>query len=198
MSRMSVKQGRPRDPRLDAAVLAAAEALLVKEGFGALTFDAIAARAGTSRPSLYRRWANRTALVTDLLIRRFGTDPAPNHGSLRADLLSLQRGQMAFFEDPVTRAALLGVLSDLSSEPATAKRFHEAFMSPRRASTAIIFQRAVKRGEIANATEDWRPIFDILTGPLLLRSTLPALGPIDEALLNATVDSAIALLSRRA
>lgn len=195
---MSVKQGRPRDSRLDAAVLSAAEELLLTHGFGALTFDRLAAAAGTSRPALYRRWANKTALATELLIARFGTDPAPNLGSLRADLLAVQSQQLAFFEDPLTRAGLIGVLSELAAEPEAATRFHEAFMAPRRVSTAEILHRAVARGEITEYPKDPQPIFDILTGPLLLRSILPGLGPIDQTLLDATVDSVVALLDTRA
>src|SRR6476661_2247849 len=66
--------GRPRDPSLDGAVLAAAADLLGETGYRALTMDAVAARAGTSKTAIYRRWDGKTSLVVDVLAARL---PAP-------------------------------------------------------------------------------------------------------------------------
>src|SRR5262249_39630713 len=55
--------GRPRDPRIDAAILRAAADLLVEIGYSNLTMAAVAERAGTTKTALYRRWSSKAELV---------------------------------------------------------------------------------------------------------------------------------------
>jgi AcrR family transcriptional regulator len=59
--------GRPRDPALDEAIILATRARLVQDGYSRMTIGDIAADAGVSRPTLYRRWNNKFELVTDAL-----------------------------------------------------------------------------------------------------------------------------------
>src|SRR4051812_2744989 len=59
--------GRPRDPALDEAIILATRARLVQDGYSRMTIGDIAADAGVSRPTLYRRWSNKFELVTDAL-----------------------------------------------------------------------------------------------------------------------------------
>ncbi|HEX7825290.1 MAG TPA: helix-turn-helix domain-containing protein, partial [Mycobacterium sp.] len=55
--------GRPRDPRIDAAILGATADLLVEIGYSNLTMAAVAERAGTTKTALYRRWSSKAELV---------------------------------------------------------------------------------------------------------------------------------------
>jgi AcrR family transcriptional regulator len=59
--------GRPRDPALDEAIILATRARLVRDGYSRMTLGDIAADAGVSRPTLYRRWNNKFELVADAL-----------------------------------------------------------------------------------------------------------------------------------
>ncbi|WP_214401301.1 TetR/AcrR family transcriptional regulator [Pseudonocardia lacus] len=59
--------GRPRDPALDEAIILATRARLVRDGYSRMTLGDIAADAGTSRPTLYRRWSTKFELVADAL-----------------------------------------------------------------------------------------------------------------------------------
>src|SRR3954464_5473646 len=59
--------GRPRDPALDEAIILATRARLVRDGYSRMTLGDIAADAGVSRPTLYRRWNNKFQLVADAL-----------------------------------------------------------------------------------------------------------------------------------
>jgi len=189
---MSVKLGRPRDAALDQAIAAATERLLVEHGYAAVTIDRVAREAGTTRTAVYRRVSSRVALVTAAMIDRYGTDPAPDTGDLRGDLIELQGRQRTFFEDPAVSAALTGVLGDIRDNPELGAAFHERFMAPRRRSTAGILQRAADRGEIEHV-RDTGLVSDLLTGPLLLRTVLPLIGPIDDALIAATVESVLSV-----
>ena len=75
---MTNEQGRPRDARIDAAALDAAAALLLEVGYADLTLAAVAARAGTSRPAVYRRWPTKAHLVHEAVFRGDDLDaPAP-------------------------------------------------------------------------------------------------------------------------
>src|SRR5262245_61430035 len=59
--------GRPRNPALDEAIILATRARLVQDGYSRMTLGDIAADAGVSRPTLYRRWNNKFELVADAL-----------------------------------------------------------------------------------------------------------------------------------
>ena len=59
--------GRPRDPALDEAIILATRARLVRDGYSRMTLGDIAADAGVSRPTLYRRWDTKLELVADAL-----------------------------------------------------------------------------------------------------------------------------------
>jgi AcrR family transcriptional regulator len=181
--------GRPRNSSLDAAIAAATESVLLADGYAAVSIDRIAKLAGTTRAAVYRRAKSRGELVVGLLIRRF--DPAPDSGELATDLRLVQELQAAFFADPVVQAGLAGILSDIRSDPGLAAVVFERFIAPRRQSVAAMLDRAARRNEIAPVADAAR-ISDILTGPLLLRALIPTIGPIDDVLIDTTIDAAFA------
>lgn len=190
-STASARVGRPRDTRLDSALLAATADLIAERGYSAVTLQAVADAAGTSRPALYRRYTDLADLVASMLMERFGLDPgAEDLGGIEAELLAIQQHQRELFNDVVMRKALPGLLADLARSPELARQFHERFLGPRRLSTASILERAVLRGEIAPGTDpEW--LCDLITGPMLMRALVPTLGPIDAELVRLTVRSAL-------
>jgi AcrR family transcriptional regulator len=103
--------GRPRDPQKDVDVLQATRELLVEQGYQATTIVAIARRAGVGAPTIYRRWPRREALIEDAA---FGhTEPAAvpqPTADLRADLRAWVLTFLNQLADPVTRAAMPGLL----------------------------------------------------------------------------------------
>ena len=187
---MSVPRCRPRDTTFDTAIANATEAVLLSYGYGAVNIDRVAKLAGTTRAAIYRRAKTRGELVVGLLVSRFGVDPAPDSGSLREDLRLIQELQRNFFNDPVIQAALAGVLSDAHADDDLGAVFYERFMAPRRASVAAMLARAAHRGEIPLPAQP-SVVSDLLTGPLLLRAVMPPIGPIDDILLDATVEAAL-------
>lgn len=185
--------GRPRDTRLGRALLDAACELLAEEGFAGTTLEAVARRAGTTKPALYRRHRNRVELVVDALVDRFGDDLTRDTGALRGDLEDLQRHQLAVFGDPVVRGAVTGLLDELRGDEESAAVFVQRFLAPRREATAHILERAAERGEIEPCTDpDW--ICDLVTGPLMMRAFLPGLPPLGPGILEQTVEAALGAL----
>src|SRR3954453_461410 len=86
-------RGRPRDPRRDKAIYDAVLELLAEVGFDRMSLDAVAARAGVSKPTIYRRCPDgKAALVAAAVAFRREAKPAtPDTGSLRGDLLAMVR-----------------------------------------------------------------------------------------------------------
>ena len=80
---------RRRGEALEGAILDAAWTQLVEGGYPSFTFESVAARAGTSRPVLYRRWANREELLIAALRKHWFSQPieVPDTGSLRDDMI---------------------------------------------------------------------------------------------------------------
>jgi len=187
---MPARRGRPRDNALDTAITDATASVLLSDGYAAVNIDRVAKLAGTTRAAIYRRAKTRGELVVGLLVSQFGSDPAPDSGQLRRDLQLLQQLQRDFFSHPVIKAGLAGVLSDFTADDNLGTVFYERFMAPRRRSVVAMLARAVDRGEIA-PVEHPDIVSDLLTGPLLLRAVLPAVGPMDDALLAASVDAAM-------
>ena len=104
---MSKDQGRPRDARIDRAVLDAAAALLHEVGYADLTVAAIADRAGTSRPAVYRRWPSKAHLVHEAAFRDADTTETLRTGVLEDDLRDLVRRTAGLLASPLARLAVL-------------------------------------------------------------------------------------------
>lgn len=183
-------RGRPRDTALDTAIANATEAVLLSHGYSAVNIDRVAKLAGTTRAAIYRRAKTPGELVIALLINRFGIDPAPDSGNLREELRLVQELQREFFTDPMVQAALAGALGDMRDDAELGGAFYQRFMEPRRRSVAAMLTRAADRGEIPRPAHP-EVISDLLTGPLVLRAVLPAIGSIDDALVSATIEAAL-------
>ena len=85
------RPGRPRDPGYDKTILDATLEILFDKGYAGLTIDGVAARTGVGRPTIYRRWSSKPALVIAALTQSVGLSPTPDTGALRDDLLAFQR-----------------------------------------------------------------------------------------------------------
>jgi AcrR family transcriptional regulator len=109
--------GRPRDPRIERAALAAVRALLSEGGYAAVTVAAVAERAGTTKAALYRRWPALPHLVHEAafpgelaLEMHLGAD-------LATDLAGVVRGTRDALCTPVAAAALPALLAEVQTWP---------------------------------------------------------------------------------
>jgi hypothetical protein len=109
--------GRPRDRGIDEAILRATAELLVSVGYAALTLAAVAQRAGTTKTALYRRWSSKAQLVHEAAFPAPVTTLIPESGDLTTDIRALIAGSRSIFTDPVTRAALPGLLGEVGADP---------------------------------------------------------------------------------
>lgn len=142
-----VRRGRPRDTRVDEAILSAAVDLLAEAGFARLTMDQVAARSGASKASLYLRWPNKTALVAEAIRRRSRVVPeVPDTGSLREDMLGFLRALLR--AKPAAQRAVAAVLGEIHSNPELHKAWRAGTAGALTACCRQIVQRAVARGEL--------------------------------------------------
>jgi AcrR family transcriptional regulator len=145
--------GRPRDSRIDHAILAATRELLAEAGYAALTMDAVAARAGIGKAAIYRRYATKQEMVFAAAVHGRKLRIPADTGSLRGDLTQLIAVIVASLNGPVTAAALPGLFSDVAADSALAARFAETFIAAEQAHIAEVLDRAVRRGELAHQPE---------------------------------------------
>ncbi|MEU4311144.1 TetR-like C-terminal domain-containing protein [Nocardia sp. NPDC024068] len=109
--------GRPRDGRIDAAIIAATRELILQTGYPALSLSAIAARAGTTTAAIYRRWSGKAQLVHEAVLSA-ETIPTPDgSGDLREDIRALVETVRAMFDRPEVRLALPGLIADTVASP---------------------------------------------------------------------------------
>jgi AcrR family transcriptional regulator len=164
--------GRPRDARHDDAILEATLEILRDRGYGGVTIEGVATRAGVGRPTIYRRWPSKPALVVAALVRsaRLAV-PLRNTGSLRRDLIAVQRHQVELMSAPEARRVTAGLVADLADDPELAETYVTQYLAPRRATVWQVLQRGVDRGELA-ADADFAFIYDLLVGPLFMRAVV--------------------------
>lgn len=161
------RPGRPRDAGADDAIMDAVVELLTEVGFGGLTIDAVAHRAGVGKATIYRRWDGKEQLVLDALAAGRIPVPQPDTGTLRDDLLAYYL-PLADIEAQQGAVRLMPALAaEAAVDPDLADRLH-AFVSDRRAPVAGILRRAQERGEV-NDDVDIELVVDLLTGAIMYR-----------------------------
>ena len=141
------RRGRPRDPDVDAAILTAAVDLLDEAGFARLTMDQVAARAGVGKASLYLRWPNKLALVSEAIQHRSAVVPeVPDTGSLRQDMLTFLRALLR--RKSAAQRAVAAVTGEIASNPELRRAWRQSVTATLSACMRSIVEHAIKRGEL--------------------------------------------------
>ena len=168
---MTSKQARPggRSARVQQAIHEAVLALLQEQPREALTVPLIAARAGVTPSTLYRRWGNLPSLMADVDLQRLRPDQPPEDtGSLRGDL---ERWLEHYVDDLAStpgQAMLRDALA--ATDPGCAVRCTE----PTRERLELLLERAHRRGEPAPTLD---VLLDGLVAPLIYRTLFGAERP---------------------
>jgi AcrR family transcriptional regulator len=140
--------GRPRSERVDDAILAAARAELAAHGYARMTVDAVAARAGVSKPTVYLRHPTKAELATAAIASmRVRPRPEPT-GDLRADLVAHLRLLRAGLERPNGMTMLGTVLAEEHDTPELLALFRERLVAPRRRELRAVLEAARDRGQL--------------------------------------------------
>jgi len=170
--------GRPRDPRIDAAVLGAAADLLAEVGYANLTMAAVAERAGTTKTALYRRWSSKAELVHEAAFPVAPTALTTPEGDIGGDVRAMVAAARDVFTSPVVRAALPGLIADMADDADLHARVVSRFVG----LFGVVRDRldhAVARGEV-HADVDPQRMIEIIGGATLLRLLLDPGGSLDD------------------
>jgi AcrR family transcriptional regulator len=175
------RPGRPRSAEAHQAILGATLQLLVENGFAGLSMEGVAARSGTSKATVYRRWASKVELVVEAL-NLLSAMPAgtPDTGTARGDFLELTQ-QVFAVADPRLPILMPRLMAEAVDHPELYTAVMDNMVKPRRAILAEILSRGVQRGEL-RADLDVELAIDLVLGPLIYRVILAGadLSPVRE------------------
>ena len=182
--------GRPRDEQASEEILGAAVALLTEQGFGSVTVDAVAQRAGVSKATIYRRWPTKEALLLGAAHCLSGGPPeVPDTGSLREDLRVLLVSFTTVLGEGLPGEILPELVAESTRRPEIRALLAE-FAAERRQRWNVVLARAEARGELRPGL-DREVVVDCLTGPLFTRLLVTG-KPLDAALAGQVVDVVLA------
>ncbi len=177
--------GRPRSAACDRAILEAALTEYAARGLEAMSVDAVAARAGVGKATIYRRYPSKVELVmAAALMLCEETAPRLDSGCLETDLRSYLGNLARVVADPVYGAAKRTLLFDAATND-DLLRMHRTLVESRREKLRTMFRAAIDRGEM-RADTDLDFAADQLSAPLFYRHLLLH-ADIDDAYIDRVV-----------
>lgn len=188
------RPGRPRDVRVDAAVVQAARDLLTECGFAGATVEAIATRAGCGKAAIYRRWPSREALLFDAAAADMPDIECPDTGSLRDDMVSVFTTLARHLVETSPAQFMGDVLAEASRNPELAEHLRHA-VAGRRSVCGEVIRRAERRGELRDGV-DADLVVDLVSGPIFYRKLI-TFDPADDAYVARVVDAVLGGVLRR-
>ena len=159
-----------QDPRVERSRRVILEAVLEElgaVGYGALTIEAVAARAGVGKSTIYRHWTGKLSLVEDAFRTLKAQVLVPESGTLRERVIGILQ-QVAGLVEESTYSACMPALIDAAERDPQVREFHCTFSSERRAVLVDVLQDAVDSGELPPHV-DAELLADALLGPIVLR-----------------------------
>ncbi len=171
--------GRPRSAAADEAILGAALELFAEVGYQALSMEAVAARAGVAKTTLYRRYPDKAALVAAATDRARPSVEFPDTGSMRGDMVELFRVTESALDSPMTMRIFALMVSEFAENSEFRDVYWRNFVEPRRQAFAEILERGKQRGEL-RGDADIDLLVDILAGSAMYQAIRPGTEPLTE------------------
>jgi AcrR family transcriptional regulator len=140
--------------------------LLAEVGFDAMSIDAIAARAGVGKTTIYRRYASKEELVADAIESVREEVVIPDTGNLQGDIDALIQNAAQITLSPLGRQTVAMIISSASSNTQFAQIYWTKYLQPRRRTFAIVLERAKARNEIPTDL-DSDLVFDTMSAIML-------------------------------
>ena len=188
VSRSVEAQGPEVDPRVERSCRVILEAVLEElgeVGYGAMTIERVAARAGVGKSTIYRHWPGKLELVEDAFRTLKASVVAPEGGSFRDRVVGLLE-QVAMIVAESTYSACMPALIDASERDPKVRDFHNRFSAERRAVLVNLLQAGVEHGDLPPTT-DPELLADALVGPIVIRRLMMN-APCDPGLVPSLVD----------
>jgi AcrR family transcriptional regulator len=183
----------PRVERSRQAILDATLQLLARDGdVGSLTVEAVAARSGVAKTTIYRRWRDKwelalDAVMIDMLPR---LDEPVDVGDTRKELLTFINSVVKMLATPPYGQAMQALVSQIATDPDLARVYREQVVEPRHAELTPVIKRGIARGDLRPDT-DVRLVHELLVGPIFYRLLFSG-APLDRNLGRRIVDAILA------
>jgi AcrR family transcriptional regulator len=161
------RPGRPPSQLARTKILKAAHDILVKDGFGRLTVEAVAAQSGVGKPTIYRQWANASELAMAALMSRDPAEFKDDGTNLQSALTAQMRSLVQAFATTRGRQITMTLAAaDPESEYTKAFR-NQVILSSREAGRTLLL-KATLRGEVT-LPQDVEVLLDMIYGPVYYR-----------------------------
>jgi AcrR family transcriptional regulator len=178
------RPGRPLDERTSQAILRAALELMLERGFGAMSMEGVAQRAGVGKPAIYRRYGDKAHLAATAIRSIMPVVELPDTGDTLQDLRELAAQAMAQREGGFM--SFLGVmLSEERRHPELIEAFRETMLRPRRELFKTFARRGIERGHI-RPDLDLEQAADAFAGNIIVRHIVGL--PFDDDWFEAGID----------
>jgi TetR/AcrR family transcriptional regulator of autoinduction and epiphytic fitness len=185
------------DPRVERSRRVILEAVLDElgaVGYGALTIEGVAARAGVGKSTIYRHWSGKLDLVEDAYRTLKAPVQAPESGTLRVRVVGLLE-QVACLVEESTFSACMPALLEAAEHDPQVRDLHVRSSAERRAVLVDLLREGVENGELPSDA-DPELLGDALVGPILIRR-LMLYEPLDPAMVPKLVDQVLPPAPRR-
>lgn len=167
-----------RRSRSERVVLDATRELLGESGFGSLTVEGVAARAGVAKTTIYRRYRSKTDLALAVLLDMVGdVSTQPYVEDTATELIVLVNKTVELMSTTVLGRIMKGLVSEVAADPELAHVYRERVVSQRVADVRVLVERGISRGEL-RADLDPEMVTDLLLGPIYYRYFLSG-SPMD-------------------
>jgi len=173
------------------AIIAAAQALLAERGYEPLTIEAVAARAGVGKQTIYRWWRSKAELVLEAYLAATleRAPPPPNSGSVRRDVHKLMESHVTAMAEPGVSKVVAGLIEAAQHDPALAEGLRREVVATRRRIMRTILERGRDRGEV-RMEADLDLAVDMLHGPTFYRLLLSG-APLDRTFARRLTDQVL-------
>lgn len=140
--------GAQRNPESEAAILEAAEAVLLEGGLSGFTIEAVAKRAHAGKPTIYRWWPSKAALLLDVYHRhKHSNFTYIDTGTIRGDLKDYLLSLIDAWRKETTGAIFRSLVAEAQADPATSEAL-ATYMAERRRQAGEMIRRGQARGEV--------------------------------------------------
>ena len=179
------------------AIRTAVFAELAAVGYGRMSIEGVARRAGVGKTAVYRRWRSKLQMVIDVVsaIAVAGV-PVPDTGSLHGDVRSLLGFTAAALRHPLAAQIVPDLLAEAARNEEIARTLETALRETQRGISSVLVRNAVARGELPLGT-DPELAFDMVIGPLYWRLAVVR-APVGSAYLDRLATAATAALGASA
>ena len=185
------RSGPRRSALAHQAIIAATQELLAERGYGPLTIEGVAARAGVGKQTIYRWWRSKAELVLEAYLTATleRVPPPPDSGSVRRDVHALMGSHVSALAEPPAGKIVAGLVGAIQHDPALGEGFRREVVATRRQIMRDILERGRERGEL-RADVDLDLVVDMLHGPTFYRLLLSG-APLDRRFARQLADQVL-------